>query len=123
MFLKQNFAYLCRQLAHIYHYYLHGPMGNIKNKVVGMRLESPFRQMDIAVIVKDKGVVTHQVSLRDIDNDLESLFLKSTQSLFEFNAHVEGVGKIEGVLRYHPFLYDRETFPDVQGIDSAGMEN
>ena len=96
-------------------------MGNIKDKVPGMRLESPFRNMEIEVDIKDKGTVTYHVSLTDIEDDLESLFLKSTSSLFEFNAHVEGVRKVEGVLRYHPFLYDKETFPDLQNIDPTGI--
>ena len=32
-------------------------------------------------------------------------------SNFEFKATVEGTGIVEGVLRYHPFLYDKETYP------------
>ena len=96
-------------------------MGNIRNELAGMRLESPFRQLDIKVQVKEKGLVSYQVSLRDIKDDLESLFLKSSVSLFEFIAHVEGIGRVEGVLRYHPFLYNKETFPDVQFLDSTGM--
>ena len=96
-------------------------MGNLKNELAGMRLESPFRLLDIKVKVKEKGLPSFQISLRDIEDDLESLFLKSTVSLFEFIAHVEGVGRVEGVLRYHPFLYDKETFPDVQPLDSTGM--
>ncbi len=31
--------------------------------------------------------------------------------MFEFKATVEGTGIVEGVLRYHPFLYDKETYP------------
>ena len=95
-------------------------MGNINSELDGMRLASPFRHMDIQLIVKDKGSTLQRISLRDIDDDLESLFLKSTSSLFEFIAQVEGMGKVEGVLRYHPFLYDKETFPDVQALDSTG---
>lgn len=31
---------------------------------------------------------------------------------FEFKASKEGDAKVEGLLRYHPFLYDRETYPE-----------
>jgi len=123
LFLRHNLQYLCKQLAHIYHYYLHGPMGNINSELDGMRLASPFRHMDIQLIVKEKGNTLQKISLRDINDDLESLFLKSTSSLFEFIAQVEGMGKVEGVLRYHPFLYDKETFPDVQALDSTVSSN
>ena len=42
---------------------------------------------------------------------MQTLYIRSTASVFEFKATVEGLGIVEGVLRYHPFLYDRETFP------------
>lgn len=31
---------------------------------------------------------------------------------FEFKASRGGDAKVEGLLRYHPFLYDRETYPE-----------
>ena len=59
------------------------------------------------------------VNLRDITDDAQTNFIRSAASTFEFKAIVEGTGVAEGVLRYHPFLYDRETFPldhsDVRG--------
>ncbi|KAG8442141.1 hypothetical protein GDO86_011078 [Hymenochirus boettgeri] len=63
-YLKNNFNLWTRQLAHIYHYYIHGPKGNVLNK--------------------SKVVATL----------------------------VEGEGVVEGIIRYHPFLYDQETYPD-----------
>lgn len=51
------------------------------------------------------------VDLRDIMDDMQSQFVQTSASSFEFKAHVEGTGIVEGVLRYHPFLYDSETFP------------
>lgn len=35
--------------------------------------------------------------------------------MFEFRARAESGGIVEGVLRYHPFLYDRETYPTLEG--------
>ena len=51
------------------------------------------------------------VDLRDIMDDSQSNFIRSASSTFEFKATVEGTGVAEGVLRYHPFLYDKETYP------------
>lgn len=56
-------------------------------------------------------------NLRDIDSDVETQFVRSAASTFEFKAAVDG-GRIEGILRYHPFLYDHETFP----ADSFGVK-
>lgn len=55
--------------------------------------------------------MTKCLNLRDIDDDLQSQFVKTAGSVFDFKAKVEGAGIVEGVLRYHPFLYDHETFP------------
>ena len=51
---------LCQQLAHIYHYYLHGPMGNMPKKSKGVRVASPFRNIDIQVVLHEKGdIINH----------------------------------------------------------------
>lgn len=46
-----------------------------------------------------------------MDDDLQTQYIRTSASAFEFRAHVENAGCIEGMLRYHPFLYDRETYP------------
>jgi len=50
------------------------------------------------------------IDLGDIEDDLESRYIRSASDSFEFRARADG-GCVEGVLRYHPFLYDRETYP------------
>ena len=95
-------------------------MGNMPKKSKGVRIASPFRNIDIQVVLHEKGNQTEHVSLRDVNDDLESQFLQSTASIFEFDAQVEGTGIVEGVLRYHPFLYDKETFPDLSAAEFAG---
>ena len=52
------------------------------------------------------------VNLREIDNDMQTLYINSTADTFEFKAYVESDGIVEGILRYHPFLYDKETYPE-----------
>lgn len=56
-----------------------------------------------------KGPVT--INLKDIDSDLQTRYIRSAASTFEFKATVEGTGIVEGLMRYHPFLYDHETYP------------
>ncbi|WAR15911.1 SMHD1-like protein, partial [Mya arenaria] len=87
LYLKEKLKEWTRQLAHIYHYYLHGPSGNVEHADENTRAPSPFKNIDI-----------------------ETQFVRGAASTFEFNAVIEGA-KVEGVLRYHPFLYDRETYP------------
>jgi len=51
------------------------------------------------------------INLRDIDDDLQTRYIRSATSTFEFKATVESSGIVEGLVRYHPFLYDHETYP------------
>lgn len=110
-FLKHHFNTWCTQLAHIYHYYLHGPEGNQLSKDTNGRTPSPYRNLDIEVsLVMNFGL--HKIAnLRDIDTDLETLLIRSASDTFDFKATVDGTRVVEGQLRYHPFLYDHETFP------------
>lgn len=43
---------------------------------------------------------------------MQTLFINSSVAEFEFKASKEGDAKVEGLIRYHPFLYDRETYPE-----------
>lgn len=52
------------------------------------------------------------LNLREVDDDMQTLYINSAVDTFEFKASSgPGGGTVEGVLRYHPFLYDRETYP------------
>lgn len=46
---------------------------------------------------------------------MQTQYIRSAASVFEFRARAESGGVVEGVLRYHPFLYDRETYPTLEG--------
>ena len=59
------------------------------------------------------------INLRDINDDMQTQYIRTGTSTFEFKAIVEGTGIVEGVLRYHPFLYDRETYPS-DALDPRG---
>ena len=60
------------------------------------------------------------INLRDINDDMQTQYIRTATSTFEFKSIVEGTGIVEGVLRYHPFLYDRETYPS-DALDPRGM--
>lgn len=115
-FLKHNFNIWCCQLAHIYHYYLHGPGGHTLSSKES-RAPSPYKHIDIEVSLLMKGGQQKVMNLRDIDIDLETQLIRTMASTFEFRATVDGTREVEGVLRYHPFLYDHETFPPEPSMD------
>lgn len=42
---------------------------------------------------------------------MQTLYINSSAASFEFRAQAHGEATVEGLIRYHPFLYDRETYP------------
>nr|KAI8727589.1 structural maintenance of chromosomes flexible hinge domain-containing protein 1-like; partial [Biomphalaria glabrata] len=116
-YLKQNFKMWTRQLAHIYHFYLHGPDGNKENVSISPDT-SPFNNINITVNVHIRGHPNPKsVELRTIIDDMQSMFVRTAASTFDFKAYVDGSTAVEGVIRYHPFLYDKETYPsDIYGV-------
>lgn len=108
-YLKNYFHLWTRQLTHIYHYYIHGPKGN---EISTAKEVGPFNNLDIEISLFEKGKTPKIVNLREIQDDMQTLYINTASDSFEFKAHVEGDGVVEGVIRYHPFLYDRETYPD-----------
>uniref|UniRef100_UPI0020228646 structural maintenance of chromosomes flexible hinge domain-containing protein 1 n=1 Tax=Myodes glareolus TaxID=447135 RepID=UPI0020228646 len=108
-YLKNYFQLWTRQLTHIYHYYIHGPKGN---EISTAKEVGPFNNIDIEISLFEKGKTPKIVNLREIHDDMQTLYINTASDSFEFKAHVEGDGVVEGVIRYHPFLYDRETYPD-----------
>lgn len=51
------------------------------------------------------------MNLREVKEDMQTLYINAAADTFEFMATTSDGGTVEGVLRYHPFLYDRETYP------------
>ncbi|KAI3355352.1 hypothetical protein L3Q82_018194, partial [Scortum barcoo] len=108
--LKDDFKLWTRELAHIYHYYIHGVKGN------DMRSSSTNagdRKIDIQVTLREKPPRCPRVlSLKEVEDDMQSLYINTAVDTFEFHAFTpEDGGTVEGVIRYHPFLYDKETYP------------
>ncbi|XP_034998509.2 structural maintenance of chromosomes flexible hinge domain-containing protein 1 isoform X1 [Hippoglossus stenolepis] len=117
-FLKQHFKVLTRQLAHTYHYYIHGVNGNDPSSSF---TNSDHSKIDIQVTLREKPLkLPHVVNLREIDDDMQTLYIKAAADTFEFKA-ATGVdtGRVEGIIRYHPFLYDKETYPEGPEVAEA----
>uniref|UniRef100_M3ZIZ6 Structural maintenance of chromosomes flexible hinge domain containing 1 n=1 Tax=Xiphophorus maculatus TaxID=8083 RepID=M3ZIZ6_XIPMA len=89
--------------CHIYHYYIHGVNGNCKTDISQKSDNLP--RIDILV-----SLIT--INLRQVEDDMQTLFINAAKDTFEFRATTPDNGIVEGVLRYHPFLYDRETYPE-----------
>ncbi|XP_043921496.1 structural maintenance of chromosomes flexible hinge domain-containing protein 1 [Protopterus annectens] len=120
-YLKNYFQLWTRQLAHIYHYYIHGPKGN--DMINETKYTGPFNNIDIQISMFEKGKLPKIVNLREVKDDMQTLYINSTAESFEFKTHVEGDGVVEGIIRYHPFLYDKETYPDDPSFPSRPSED
>ncbi|XP_045903847.1 structural maintenance of chromosomes flexible hinge domain-containing protein 1 isoform X2 [Micropterus dolomieu] len=108
-FLKQDFEEWTRQLAQIYHYYIHGANGNDINCSSTNSHHLP--KIDIQITLREKPPRCPRVmNLREVEDDMQTLYISNAADTFEFNAEQDG-GTVEGVIRYHPFLYDKETYP------------
>ncbi|KAM7369792.1 hypothetical protein PAMP_011083 [Pampus punctatissimus] len=110
-FLKQDFATWTRQLAHIYHYYIHGVKGNVMNS--SSTDSDDLSKIDIQVTLREKPPKCPCVmNLREVEDDMQTLYINAAADIFEFKVSTEaGSETVEGILRYHPFLFDKETYP------------
>uniref|UniRef100_A0A4W4DSS6 SMC hinge domain-containing protein n=1 Tax=Electrophorus electricus TaxID=8005 RepID=A0A4W4DSS6_ELEEL len=109
-YLKQDFNSWTRELAHIYHYYVHGIHGNDMRST---RSEDSTSNIDIHICLVDRSPrIPRLLNLREIDKDMQTLYINSSVAEFEFKASRGPDARVEGVIRYHPFLYDRETYPE-----------
>uniref|UniRef100_A0A670YMS1 Structural maintenance of chromosomes flexible hinge domain containing 1 n=1 Tax=Pseudonaja textilis TaxID=8673 RepID=A0A670YMS1_PSETE len=118
-YLKDNFHHWIRELKKIYHYYIHGPKGNMTD--LPKNEEQVFNNIIIEVSLFEKGKRPRIVNLREI-KDMQTLYINTAAESFEFKASVEGNGIVEGIIRYHPFLCDKETYPTFSNEDEDEEE-
>ncbi|XP_023127166.2 structural maintenance of chromosomes flexible hinge domain-containing protein 1 isoform X1 [Amphiprion ocellaris] len=109
-FLTERFNVVTRELAHIYHYYIHGVNGNVRNKSSS---DSDDLKIDIHVTLREKPPkCPRAIHLREVEDDMQTLYINAAADTFEFRASTAADnGTVEGIIRYHPFLYDKETYP------------
>ncbi|XP_061778178.1 structural maintenance of chromosomes flexible hinge domain-containing protein 1 isoform X2 [Nerophis ophidion] len=104
--LKDNFLGWTRQLAHTYHYYIHGDGTN------RMKGSDHSPEIDIQITLREKPPRCPRVmNLREVDTDMQALYVKAAADEFVFQAEASSA-LVEGIIRYHPFLYDKETYPE-----------
>ncbi|XP_072544127.1 structural maintenance of chromosomes flexible hinge domain-containing protein 1 [Salminus brasiliensis] len=120
-YLKHDFILWTRELAHIYHYYVHGIHGHdMKNE----KKTDSASNIDIQICLLDRSPrLPRLINLREIDNDMQTLYINSSVAEFEFKASKGSDARVEGLLRYHPFLYDRETYPEDPYASTPVAEN
>ncbi|XP_040922027.1 structural maintenance of chromosomes flexible hinge domain-containing protein 1 isoform X2 [Toxotes jaculatrix] len=122
-FLKDDFEVWTRELAHIYHYYIHGVNGNdIRHTSAN---SDHLSKIDIQVTLREKSPkCPSMVNLREIDDDMQTLYINAAEDTFEFKATTRpDNGTVEGIIRYHPFLYDKETFPEDPHVAKAHCDD
>ncbi|XP_016887279.1 structural maintenance of chromosomes flexible hinge domain-containing protein 1 isoform X2 [Cynoglossus semilaevis] len=108
-YLTEEYPKWTTHLAHVYHYYIHGENGNNLSLP-----NSDHSNIDIQVIMQKKSSRPPCVlNLREVDTDMQTLYINTAADTFEFSIStgLDG-GRVEGIIRYHPFLYDRETYPE-----------
>ncbi|XP_073343954.1 structural maintenance of chromosomes flexible hinge domain-containing protein 1 [Pagrus major] len=124
-FLKKDFKVWTRQLAHIYHYYIHGVNGNDMSSSSTNSDDLP--KIEIQITLREKlPRCPRVINIREVEDDMQTLYINTAADTFEFKAEQDG-GTVEGTIRYHPFLYYKETYPKdpsaVQGFDDDDNES
>lgn len=125
-FFKEDCDVWTRQLAHIYHYYIHGLNGNTQQAdPKGSSSDSlQISKLDILITIKAKNRESRVINLRDINTDMQSQYINAAVSTFEFKAFTNpDAGIVEGIIRYHPFLYDNETYPEDPDAEPDHVED
>uniref|UniRef100_A0A3Q3GMN4 Structural maintenance of chromosomes flexible hinge domain containing 1 n=1 Tax=Labrus bergylta TaxID=56723 RepID=A0A3Q3GMN4_9LABR len=90
---------------------IHGLNGNSMRSSSSNQDNSPM--VDIQVLPR-------VMNLKEVEDDMQSLYINSATDTFEFRASTQdNSGKVEGIIRYHPFLYDRETYPQDPDADEG----
>ncbi len=120
---------LCKDICHVYHYYIHGASGFTSTPSpdtlrISMKLE-----------VYVESSVRNSYDLISFTDDLESMYYKRNKSTFEFRLEKHDLKNpskqliVKGRLFYFPFLFDRETLPlhwsresQISTLDSPEMD-
>ena len=126
---------LCRELAHVFHYYLHGPDGNGQQPAgdaAGAASAAPSLLQPVMVMEKwHASTRVFATPLRSVQDDFESELVRQGASQFTFTvrvpiavlqaargraadampAHTEEDAHVFGVIRYYPSLGGQETMP------------
>eukprot|EP00873_Tetraselmis_striata_P024857 jgi/Tetstr1/445121/TSEL_032919.t1 len=111
-------ARLCDELAHLYHYYLHGSTGNLSPSGASQQSRAlpggqllPHITLQYVHYSRDLETVLWTQDLKEVDTDMESLYLRKKKAEFKFSLHVPDKGVVDGVLYYFPYENGAESLP------------
>ncbi len=119
-------AQICRELAHVYHYYLHGEGGNrVREEGVPAPTVLPNGEPLPNIMLRHAldSRILWEKKLTEVDDDLETRMLRAHKSEFTFSLEVPEKGIVNGVLYYFPYENDRETVPIEAGPTWAVAAN
>uniref|UniRef100_A0AAQ6AB09 SMC hinge domain-containing protein n=1 Tax=Amphiprion ocellaris TaxID=80972 RepID=A0AAQ6AB09_AMPOC len=123
-FLTERFNVVTRELAHIYHYYIHGVNGNVRNKINAAYITFGLFLFDQVTLREKPPKCPRAIHLREVEDDMQTLYINAAADTFEFRASTAADnGTVEGIIRYHPFLYDKETYPKRPGASYKAPDN
>lgn len=129
---------LARNLAHVYHFYLFGERGRSGNmrlpSLANSRIPvefgmSSFLKVDISLVIDDGKNANQKIffNLREIEDDLESLYQTRAKEWFPFSLTMKVPGldphqTVQGVLMYFPHEGGHETLPRPDDIEDDAQE-
>lgn len=104
--------HICRELAHLYHYYLHGEAGNSSTEAQTGGLLPNGEPLPAIVLQRmaDTSVVWER-RLTEVEDDMETRMLRAQRAELTFMLQVPDKGFVSGVLHYFPYENDQETVP------------
>ena len=127
---------LCRELAHVFHYYVHGADGNVQQTPAGdvagpAAAAAPSAQPNIVVEKWHAASRVFAMPLRSVHDDFETELVRQGASQFTFTvrvpvpvlqaargraadaipAYTEEDAHVFGVIRYYPCLGGQDTMP------------
>lgn len=103
---------ICQELAHLYHYYLHGETGNRESRIKEkMLLPNGEALPNINVRYQINERIIWKRALVEVEDDMESRLLRAQKAEFPFTLDVPGKGVVSGIMYYFPFENERETVP------------
>ena len=121
---------VCRDLAHLYHFYLHGEQGSVAARPpppgggaprppAALPDGTPLPSVRMAHCVNSRELWS--AALAEVRDDPVSCILEAQRAEFAFSFEVPDRGVVQGVLFYFPHEKDGETVPqDGPSRDSIG---
>ena len=128
---QESCQQICSELAHIYHFYLHGTEGfstalneardgteSQACKLCKLPDGSALPNITLESYRDNRRLCS--IQLCDVEDDVMTTHLKSQRSEFSFSMEVPTRGRVDGVLYYFPFDSERETLP---GLDAGATDD